>query len=371
MKLCFIANANNVHTYRWIAPLIQQKHTIYLVSPKPIERHWPGVEQAVDLTEIYNRPKSRFVYWGWWIRRYLQQINPDIVHSHQLVGPSWLAVMANYHPFVASAWGSDILVEPHKSALRRILLKLVLDRSDRLTVPSQLMYDAARSLGVPAAKVHLIPWGIETETFRPEPADREVTRGELGIPSNTTVVLCSRALSSLYNIDIAIEACKTVAENGRNVCLVLIRYHVNQDYFAELKELVHRHSLEQSVVWLPPRKTPREMSKLYRMADVTISIPSSEGYGSTVFEAMACGCPTIISNLPMFQNELQHQIHTLKVSVRDVNQTVNALENLLDNERLRRDLRDNGLRVARDMGVENRIRQTTELYDQFVPKVNH
>ena len=204
MKLCFIADANSIHTYRWLNPFIERGHQIYLLSYKPVKQSWTGLEELIDLTQLTNVKKARFAYWGWWIRRYVRQIKPDILHAHQITGAGWLGAMANYHPFVVSAWGSDILIEPHKSAFRRLLLKSVLNRCDQLTLPSQLMYNAAQNVGVPDKKLNLIPWGVETDIFKPVPDDRLATRRRFGIDSDAKIILSPRGISNLYNIDVLI-----------------------------------------------------------------------------------------------------------------------------------------------------------------------
>lgn len=366
MKICYIANANNIHTYRWIAPFIEKQYKVYLLSPVPVERRWPGLEQLVDLTKLYDKRKWRFVYWGLWANRYLKRIRPDIVHAHQLVGPSWVGVIANYHPFIASGWGSDILVEPHKSTLRRILLKLVLNRSDQITVPSELMYNATRVLGVPNAKLHLVPWGVETEIFQSTPDDRIETRKKYGIDQTEKVILCSRAIAPLYNIDILVKVGIELLKSEKRFRLVLVRYNMQPEYYLKIQQMIVDCGLEQVVLWLPPQKNSFDMAKLYRMADVTVSIPSSEGYGFTVYEAMACGCPTIISDLPIHQAELINGVHTLKVRNRDALQISQTLFNLFEDPNLQHQLRQNGLLVCRDKSVTNRIQQTARLYQEVV-----
>jgi len=41
-----------------------------------------------------------------------------------------------------------------------------------------------------------------------------------------------------------------------------------------------------------------EMADYHRLADVTISIPSTDGTPMTVLESMACGTPVVVSDIP-------------------------------------------------------------------------
>ncbi|MFQ5576766.1 MAG: glycogen/starch synthase, partial [Anaerolineae bacterium] len=82
MRLCYIANANSIHTVRWVTPFVERGNRVYLLSPQPVKRRWDGLEELVDLTRLTNARKLRFVYWGWWVRRYVRRLQPDILHAH-------------------------------------------------------------------------------------------------------------------------------------------------------------------------------------------------------------------------------------------------------------------------------------------------
>jgi glycosyltransferase involved in cell wall biosynthesis len=365
MRLCYIANANSIHTWRWIAPLFAPETQVHLLSYTPVTCRWTGLAQLIDLTRLSNYRKLRFLLWGLWIHQYVRRLKPDILHAHELTAAGWLGVIANYHPFVVSAWGSDILIEPHRSTLRRNLIKLVTRRCDRLTVPSQPMYDAARALGTPDARLRLIPWGVETDIFHPFPDDRKATRKQFGIDSSAGVVLCPRGIAPIYNIDIIVEAFKSLAAKVPEAQLVLMRFNADLDYAARTENLIDELGLTEKVHWLPPQDTPWDMARLYRMSDVVISIPSSEGYGFSVYEAMATGCPTVITDLPAF-DLLEQSKHTEKVSVRDVRQTEQALLRLLTDANLAQRLRKHSLDVGRKLSIEARVNQSLALYTELL-----
>jgi len=366
VRICFIANANSVHSARWITPFVKRGDQVHLLSPKPVVRTWKGLADLVDLSQVTNIRKVRFAVWGVWVRNYLRQTKPDIVHAHHLTGAGWLGALANFHPFVVTSWGSDILVEPNRSSFRRLLIKIVLHRSDRLTVPSRLMYDAALGLGMSETRLRLIPWGVETDVFKPTPEDRFSTRSRLGVDMNAKVVFSPRAIDVKYNVDVVLEAFSMVASRIPEARLVLLRYNVDPDYLSRAEQLIETHRLGGAVLWLPHQQTSDDMARLYRAADATISIPSSEGYGFTVYEAMASGCPTLVSDLPVFEGEMANHIHTLKVPVRNTSKTAHALFRLLTDSSLQTQLRAEALDICRSKSVGERIRQTDALYQEVL-----
>lgn len=367
MKLCYIADANSIHTHRWLAPFTeqahggQQAHQVTVLSYRPVDNPPPNAT-VIDLTELSNVPKLRFVHWGWWIHRYLKECKPDILHAHQIQAAGWLGAMSGYHPFIVSAWGSDILVEPHHSRLRRLLVKFVLNRADWLTVPSRLMCDVALDLSFPEERLRLIPWGVETHVYQPTPNDQRETRTRFGVDLAAPVILCPRGISAIYNHDILLDAVADIAEQIATVQVIFLHYNVNIDYHDALLQQIEDRGLAERVHWLPPQETGLEMARLYRIADIVVSIPSSDGYGFTVYEAMASGIPTIVSDLPLFQDELENDLHTLKVPVRNRVATVRTLLQLLTDNRTQRTLRENGLMVCKDKNVKNRAVRSFALY---------
>lgn len=368
MNLLYIANANSIHTRRWIEPFVERGHNVHLLSYKSVDRPINDVN-LVDLTEILNIPKARFVFWGWWVKRYIHRLQPDILHAHQVQAAGWLGAIAEYHPFVINGWGSDILVEPHRSPLRKLLTKLVLRRCDKLIVPSQHLYDSAKALGACDSILQLIPWGIDTQVFRPPSNGASVIRQELGIPPKAKVVLCPRGILPVYNIDIVIEAIYAlITTQNLELKLILLLKGVDQSYLSTLEQAISASELEDNVIWLPFQESRSSMAKLYQISDAVISIPSSEGYGLTVYEAMATGCPTLISDLPVFAKELVNEIHTLKVPVRDVTQTVQSLHRLLTDSKLQQRLQKNGFRIVQEKSIEERIEATNDLYEELISK---
>lgn len=366
LKICYLVDAGNVHSVRWIEPFVARGHEVHVVSFVPCARTVPGAASYVDLTTITNTPKVRFARWGWWIYRYIQRLRPHILHAHQLPGAGWLGVMANYHPFVVSAWGSDLLVEPHKSRFRRLLLRLVLQQSDQLTVPSAAMAAAARRLNVPSDRLQLVPWGVETAVFSPAPDDGLQTRLLLGLEPRAPVLLAPRRIAPLYHIHTLIAAVQRLIGQFPSLQLALVRYDPDAAYMARIEQEIAALGLGHHVSWLPAQNSQESMARLYRMADIVLSIPASEGYGSTVYEALACGTPAIVTDLPVFEGELVDGLDCLKVPVGDAARTAEAVARLVDDRELYRSLAANGLEIARDKSVSDRVEQVESLYKSLV-----
>ena len=96
--------------------------------------------------------------------RWLKRVRPDWVHAHYLTSHgalAWLASTLGGTPgrLVGSAWGSDVLVTPQRSALQRWLLRRVLRACALTTSDSRHMAGRMRELG--AREPMCFPFGLE------------------------------------------------------------------------------------------------------------------------------------------------------------------------------------------------------------------
>jgi glycosyltransferase involved in cell wall biosynthesis len=228
------------------------------------------------------------------------------------------------------------------------------------------MYTAAINLGFPAHRLHLIPWGIETGIFTPGNSDRIETRQRLGFTPDDYIILSPRRIAPICNIDTLILAFKKVSLNFPQLRLALIAFNPIPDYHNKIRSAIGQSGLENKITWLPIVREPSEMAQLYRMSDLVISIPSSEGYGFTVYEAMSTGVPTIISDLPIFHNELLNGVHTLKVPVRDIQATSEAIQKIYLDHSLQQTIVNNAMFICSEKSIDQRMKLVESLYAHTV-----
>lgn len=368
MNIVFVADVNSPHTSRWIDPLIDRGYAVSIFSYAPVNKQSSGAE-VVDLTLINNTPKLRFLVWAREIRRRLKKDRPDLLHAHQVQAAGWLGGLADMHPFVLTAWGSDLLVNPFRSRLSRFLTMRTIASCDILTLPSKHMYEMALSLGIGASKMRFIPWGIDPEPFRPRQENRVAIRSQFGLSGDDIVVLSPRGMRMLYNHDIVIEAVAKLLADEPRLKLVFIRPNVAGQYVDKLASMVQALGIDGAVRWIPYQRSMADLGRVYRMSDVVVSVPSSEGYGFTVFESLAAGTSTLISDLPVYGQVLEDGVNTVKVPVGDAKATELALWSLISDANLRSRLRRRGLETEPYTTIEDRVEKTVRLYKSLARQV--
>jgi glycosyltransferase involved in cell wall biosynthesis len=153
---------------------------------------------------------------------------------------------------------------------------------------SQALLDRLVALGAAREATVLLNWGVDLAAFAPTNGARPDVRARLGLEAGP-VILAPRSLTPVYNPETILAAFRLVAAVRPDAQLVLKHMGTGA---AELgigaDERIH-------VVGHVPHA---QMAWYYQAADVCVSIPSSDSSPRSVWEAMACGCPVIVSDLP-------------------------------------------------------------------------
>ncbi len=303
MRLCYISNPNSPHTRRWVGWFAERGHTVCLLADVPVQQPWPGIE-LIDLSKKFYAPLIRFPVWAVWLRRFLHQWQPDILHAHRVNSAGWLAAASGFHPLVLTPWGSDVFVQPQHSPVARALARYTLRRADLVTTNSRAMQDVVIELGARPSDVKPVQFGVELDIFYPTPGSgeqRAVFRQHTDVPVDGPLILSARAIRPIYNIHTIIGSIPQVLKRCPTATFLLLDYNVDPAYKSQLEGMVWDNGLGAHIRWLPPLADRPALAELYRMSDVVVSVPSSDATPVSVLEAMACGRPVVCSDLASIQ----------------------------------------------------------------------
>jgi glycosyltransferase involved in cell wall biosynthesis len=310
---------------------VRQGHTVYLLADVPAQRPWPEVK-LVDLSKRFYAPVLRFPIWTIWIRKFLHQWQPDILHAHRVNSAGWLAAASGFHPLVVTPWGSDVFIQPQQSNLARFLARYTLKHADMVTVNSYAMHDQVIKLNAHASAIKPIQFGVELDAFHPKNTstrENSALRQCLGLPEEGHLVLSLRAIRPIYNIDVVLESVTQVLKDFPDTTFVFLDYNSNLEYKSWLDGLVKNLGLETHIRWLPPTNDRIVLAELYRLSDVVVSVPSSDATPVSVLEAMACGRPVICSDLASVRELITHGKNGWLVPARESKMLAEAISHLL------------------------------------------
>ena len=372
MRLCFIANPYSIHTQRQVRYFADKGHEIHLIGVSPARGTLPvGVLPSnvtyYDFMAKNNLRKLRFLLWGFMARRLVRRIRPDILHAHQVSGSGWVGAATNYHPFLITAWGSDLLVLPYRSQMQHQLTKWTLQQADYVTCVSAGLTQAAGLLGVASDRLEMTPWGVDTDTFKPDyDAGRMAVRANFGLQADTPLVLSIRAVREIYNPLAIAQAIPYVLTQVPEAQFIIRTYSYDQSLLERFKAIIHTHHASESVRYLGDLPDEAAIADLYRASDVVISVPSSDGMPSSVIEALACGATPVLSDLSALRECVTDEQEGLFVALNNAEALGKAVVQLLTNQPLRKKLSMNGIDLVRRR-FDSRIlmSRVEEIYEQL------
>jgi glycosyltransferase involved in cell wall biosynthesis len=100
------------------------------------------------------------------------------------------------------------------------------------------------------------------------------------------------------------------------------------------------------------------IAPLYRQASIHVLATRAETWGRSVTEAMSCGCPCIVNDIPVMQEVTQGK--ALLVNFDDKAATVEGLIRLLTDEPLRQKLRKEGVERTQSLSFDRLTRERME-----------
>jgi glycosyltransferase involved in cell wall biosynthesis len=128
-------------------------------------------------------------------------------------------------------------------------------------------------------------------------------------------------------------------------------------------ELVTELGLEDKTFFVG-RVTDEDLLELYVGAQCHVHPALYEGFGLPPLEAMACGTPTIVSNVSSLPEVVSDA--ALLVNPEDHEEIAVAINRLLTNTELHAELRRKGLRQAEYFSWDKAARATLDVYRKVV-----
>ncbi|MFJ1763921.1 glycosyltransferase family 4 protein [Amycolatopsis sp. NPDC088138] len=230
---------------------------------------------------------------------------------------------------VASTHGHEVgwsMLPGSRQALRRIG-----DTVDVVTYVSRYTRGRFAAAFGAMAGLELLPSGVDTELFRPDPAAREEIRARHGLGDRPTVVCVSR-LVPRKGQDQLIRAMPKLKERVPGAALLIVG---GGPYRKRLTQLVTEHGVERDVV-ITGSVPWAELPAHYTAGDV-FAMPARtrgrgldvEGLGIVYLEASATGLPVVAGNSGGAPEAVLDEVTGHVVDGRDVGQLGETVASLL------------------------------------------
>ena len=277
------------------------------------------------------------------LKRRIRQIAPDVIHAHQVYAEGFWSALAGFHPFIVTPIGGDMDTFAPRYYIYGKIARYVLRRTDMVTGDSLTVRDNCLKIGM-RSRFELIQNGVDLNQFRP--GTGSVIRKKHGIGSTDHVIFYARGFDTIYNVDQMLCAIPYILNQFPTCKIIMARHSTDMD--GRHRDLVHQLGVESQVIFagfIPHHEIPA----YYQSSDLYLSVPSIDNSPHSVYEAMACGLPTVVSKLPWTTYAMRHAENTYLIDEVTPRNIAEAVFVLLSRHSLRERIIAGGLQIVENV----------------------
>jgi L-malate glycosyltransferase len=360
MKILLLGDANSNHIKRWALSLLANKCELTLFSfQKPIDNWYEQSNVKIHYLNIdktgtfFSKRVSSLNYLRsvGYVKKLIKKTQPDIVHSHFLTSYGVLGDLTGFKNHIISIWGTDVYHDLSQNTWLRKRMKKALFNAVAVCSTSKNMLKLIPEHG---HKTHVIPFGIDTELFKPllqKATDRKITFGVI------------KALKDVYGIDILLQAFSQLITIESNASLAIVGDGPNEKMYKDLSKTL---KIERNVQFIP-RIDNHDVPEMLNNFTIFVNLSRSESFGVSVLEASACGLPVILSNIDGLKEVYIKNETGIAVDLNNIEEIVTAMQNLMKNEKLRLELGEKGRKFVIDnYEINNTTKKMISLYKELL-----
>lgn len=236
-------------------------------------------------------------------RANIKYIRPDAIHAHWII-PQGIALIAalslsrSKPPFLLTSHGGDLF--GFQDRMSTWLKKLVIRKAQQISVVSNVMKNEMNKLTLFNKNISIHPMGVDLESrFFPDKA----------IKREKFLLLFVGRLAEKKGLTYLFQALPEIIQTAPSTRLLIVGSGSNSTE-NNLKTQCMQLGIQEHVDFLGPIPN-EELPDLYRKAGmfiapfITTDSGDQEGLGLVVIEAIGCGCPVVVSDIPASRDVTQ------------------------------------------------------------------
>jgi len=377
MKILFLSSSSDWHIDLW-SQYFTENNSVFLFSDKEdylTNEEFKGVTVVqssgylgVALNLFKNSSHKLFQlnklistkYFARKIRKLIKQNDIDVVHAHNLYFGYLASFLHQDIPVIFTPMGSDVIIHAQNNMFYKRMAKKAFLRANVVTGDSKLVQSQGYKVGARRYNNFIIQNGVDTNVFYPR--DTSI-KEKYGIVGGEILLFSPRAITPNYNIDVIIESLALMRDKGINA-KCMFSFAFGGRYYDSLKRLVETLDLKDQVIWLG-RLSYAEMADHYNGADIILSVPTSDSSPKSVYEAMFCRTPVVISNI-QWASEILSSSDCIRVAPKNAPQLLQAVDAILSDSAYGESLAQSAYETAcKNFGYHENMRQMEEIMQQL------
>ena len=326
--------------------LIKDGHDVYVVTYKEGNVPYYENDKGVHVYRVdnYMINPNNFIDWTMqlnfnMISKAAEIINKegkfDVIHAHDwLVAYAAKTLKESFEiPLVSTIHATEAgrnsgIYNPEQKYVNDTEWMLTYESSEVIVNSKFMKNDLQRLFGLPYEKINVVPNGINTTTYNGLEKDYDFRRKYA--MDNEKIILFMGRLVYEKGVQHLISAMPKILENYNDAKLVIAGKGGMTD---NLKAQVEAMGLGDKVCFAGYLNA-KQVSKMYKCADVSVFPSTYEPFGIVALEAMLAGIPTVVSDVGGLNEIVEHKVDGMKSYAGNPNSLADSILELLLNPEL-------------------------------------
>ena len=326
--------------------LIKDGHDVYVITYKEDNVPYYENDKGVNVYRVdnYMINPNNFVDWIMQLNfNMIAKANEliasgekfDVIHAHDwLVAYAAKTLKNSYNlPLVSTIHATE---SGRNSGIHDEVQRYINDtewmltyESSEVIVNSRYMKNELQGLfGLPYEKINVVANGVNTTTYSGVEKDYDFRRQYAA--DNEKIILFMGRLVFEKGVQHLISAMPKILNGYHDVKLVIAGRGGMTD---ELKAQVDAMGLSQKV-YFTGYLNARQVSKMYKCADISVFPSTYEPFGIVALEAMLAGVPTVVSDVGGLNEIVEHGVDGMKSYAGNPNSLADSILTLLFDHQL-------------------------------------
>lgn len=308
MRILYFSRDYTPHDYRFLAALAQTEHKVYYLRLENRGQAWEDrpVPPEIEIIPWAGGQKPARFRDGlrllFDLKRVIRDFEPDLIHAGPIQRSAFLAALTGFQPLVSASWGYDLLADAERNRWWEWATRYTLERSAVFVGDCDTIRGLAISYGMDSDRIVTFPWGVDLDHFTPAPRTPHLAprtsqfaiRQRLGWGDDAFILLSTRGWAPVYGVVDVARAFVRAARQRPELRLLMLGNGPQAGTIHRIFEQAHMTDR----VHFPGLISKDKLVDYYRAADLYVSASHSDGSSISLLEALACGTPVLLSDIP-------------------------------------------------------------------------
>jgi glycosyltransferase involved in cell wall biosynthesis len=359
VKILYFSRDYTPHDHRFLSALARTSHQIHYLRLERGPRQTEDRAVPAGIEQVGWAGGGDPFTWGdlprltLGLRDVLRQVQPDLLHAGPIQTCGLLATLAGFRPRLIMSWGFDLMEDCDRNAWWRSVTRFTLKRATFFISDSLVTRERAVAFGMDPGRTVVFPWGVDLDHFNVSTFKRSHV--------HTFTLFCNRSWEPRYGVDVLARAFVQVARQRDDVHLLLLG---DGSQAALIRKILGGVSER---VTFAGHIAQAHLPRFYHMADLYLSPSHIDGSSVSLLEAMACGLPCLVSDIPTNREWIREGENGRLFPDGDVDALAARILQAVDDRKTLRKLGQAARRTAEERADwEKNLAKLLEAYEQTV-----